>query len=336
MKHKRFLAIVAATVLILSGLLLTCFYAALGRTHSVAADSRCGAAVYKRQIASGRPSPKLVVIAGSSAVSGINAEMLSNALGIPVANMGLFASLGPGILLHEAKLVLKPGDTALIALEYNSYTFDAPTTPAIDFVLTCDSNYWAELPLRGKAAYVFGLDLDQLASIVHPKKRSNAGPDAEEAEKPGALTQYGDKRLEQSFFPPLSDNEKQRIALYQPIDIALNPGSRGASDIVDFVHWARAHEVRVIATWPNTIDFPAYRRTKGFDLIAQFYQDLGVPVAGSPSIALFPREMFYDTQYHLDLDGIVQRTKLLIPALRQAMSVAAAGGDGAAAPMVAQ
>jgi hypothetical protein len=320
MRHRRFLIIVAATVVILSGLVLAGFYSALGRTHSVAADSRCGAATYKRTIASAQSSPKLVIIAGSSAVSGINAEMLSKDLGIPVANMGLFASLGPGILLHEAKQVLKAGDTALIAFEYNSYTFDAPTAPAIDFVLTCDPGYWNELPLRGKVAYVFGLDLRRVVSLLNPSKGSAAGPqEGDEAQQPGKLTQFGDKRLDPTLFPPLSQQVKQRVALYQPIDIALNLGARGVSDIAEFVQWAKAHDVRVIATWPNTIDFPAYRRNKGFDRIAGFYRELGVPMAGAPSISLFPREMFYDTQYHLGLDGIVERTRLLAPALRAAM-----------------
>jgi hypothetical protein len=320
MRHRRFLVVVALTVLVLSGLVVASFYSALGRTHSVAADSRCGAAMSKRSMASAQPSPKMVIIAGSSAVSGINAETISNALGIPVVNMGLFASLGPGILLHQAKQVLKPGDTVVIALEYNSYTFDAPTSPAIDFVLSCDAGYWQELPLRRKVAYVFGLDLKRVVALFLPSKDSTAKPQQdEEAPASGKLTQFGDKRLDPALFPPLSAQVKQRVALYQPMDIVLNPEAQGVADIQEFVQWAKAHDVRVIATWPNTIDFPVYRHSPGFDQIGQFYKELGVPTAGAPAIALFPREMFYDTQYHLGLDGIMERTRLLIPALRAAM-----------------
>jgi hypothetical protein len=101
----------------------------------------------------------------------------------------------------------------------------------------------------------------------------------------------------------------------------------GVGAIRDFVGWAKANKVTVLATWPNTIYFPSYESDPGFARIAAFYASLGVPVIGDPSISWLPREFFYDTQYHLNIEGILLRTDRLIQALQAVLPRPAAGNQ---------
>ncbi len=322
-RHRRFLALVAVATVVFAASWAGLFYAMLD-TRTRETEGRCSAAAYKKAMAERFNSPKMVIIAGSSSVGGINAEMISQATGVPTLNMGLFAALGPQILLNEAKQTLKPGDTALIALEYNAYTYDGPTAPAVDFILGCDRALFASLPLKDKARYVFGLDVKRIIDTL--RWRQTHGGEAEDLmQRPETLSSYGDKRLEPRYFPPLSPADQQRMALYQPTPITLNPDVAGVGAIRDFVAWARQNQVTVFATWPNTIYFPSYETNPGFTRIAEFYAGLGVPVIGDPAISWLPREFFYDTQYHLNIEGIRVRTDRLIQALQAVLPRHAAG-----------
>lgn len=313
-RHRRFVALVAVATAVFAAAWTGLFYAMFD-TRTRETEGRCSASAFKKAIAENFPSPKMVIIAGSSSVGGINAEMISKATGLPTLNMGLFAALGPQILLNEAKQTLKPGDTAMLALEYNAYTYDGPTAPAVDFILGCDRALFASLPLGEKARYVFGLDLKRVIDVLRSRQIHGSGAE-DRMQRPEALSPYGDRRLEPRFFPPLAPAEQQRMALYQQTPILLNPDVAGVGAIRDFVSWAKANRITVLATWPNTIYFPSYESDPGFARIAAFYASLGVPMIGDPSISWLPREFFYDTQYHLNIEGILLRTDRLIQALR--------------------
>jgi hypothetical protein len=320
--HKRFLAIVAVTLLVVTAGLGATFYALFG-VQAGSADNRCTGAMKKQAIGAAMASPKLVIVAGSNAVNGLNAEMISSAIGMPVLNMGLFASLGPRLLLDEAKPILHRGDVVLIALEYNSYTFDQPTAPTVDFILGCNRAFFDGLSPAEKVRYVFSLDVQRVWDAVFNRVDASG---EEGFEAPDVLTRFGDKRLDARFFPPLSQEQKDRLALYQPEPIEFDPQADGVKAIREFVAWGKQNGIGVVATWPNTIYFPSYENAPGFTQIRHFYESIGVPVAGDPAISLFPASMFYDTQYHLDIEGIVTRTRMLIPPLRQALAAMKAGG----------
>jgi hypothetical protein len=182
------------------------------------------------------------------------------------------------------------------------------------------------LRLGEKARYVLSLDASRLVDMWRRRHEDTLDDAVYEAQSVRALTSFGDKRLDSRFFPPLSEEQKERLALYQPEPIEFDPQADGVQAIRDFVEWSKQNGIGVIATWPNTIYFPSYENAPGFDTIRRFYESMGVPVAGDPAISLFPANMFYDTQYHLNVEGIITRTRMLIPPLRQALAAVKAGG----------
>jgi hypothetical protein len=281
------------------------FYLEIG-TFTESSYGRCQNVGLKRELVRQVGSPKLVVVAGSSTARGINAEMLSQAIGRQAANFGLFAGIGPDVVLYEARRVLKPGDVALLALEYNHYVSEGPSADAIDYVLACGRGLFRSLPLIEKLQYVFSLPLSRVYGSL-----AWSPPAISKGDGRGSLTALGDMKLIPKVFPPVSDQDRTRMSLYRPMPIAMNPDSQGARAIAAFVAWAKERNIKVIATWPNTIYFPEYAHDSGFDDIRRFYAGLGVAMVGDVSSSLLPLSMFYNTQYHLNIEGIRVRSRRL-------------------------
>jgi hypothetical protein len=124
------------------------------------------------------------------------------------------------------------------------------------------------------------------------------------------MLRYGDRAPSE---PDLIDEAtRRRLQLYQPIPISIRTDAEGPRAIASFITWARSHDIKVVATWPNTIYFPAYELASGFLEIIDFYKSLGVPVIGRPQDAMYPTDLFHDTQYHLNSAGISRRTNNMI------------------------
>ena len=83
---------------------------------------------------------------------GINAEEIERQTGFPTANFGTNAGLGPSIILHLTRKVCRPGDTVLLAFEYELYLGEDLTLGTADEVLM---NYI----LGHDREYVMGLSL---------------------------------------------------------------------------------------------------------------------------------------------------------------------------------
>src|SRR5262249_61259535 len=81
----------------------------------------------------------------------------------------------------------------------------------------------------------------------------------------------------------------------------ISPFSR--REIETFAAWCGTHGVTVVAAMPPFIDFAAYRTNGFFEFVGAIeglYASLGIEVLPAPRSGLFPRELFFDTWYHLN------------------------------------
>ncbi|MGH6927085.1 MAG: hypothetical protein ACREEV_02115, partial [Dongiaceae bacterium] len=211
--HVRFISIAMAAAATCAALWSVLFHLELG-THTESSRGRCESVQLKRELVRRVASPKLAVIAGSSAARGVNAEILSQVTGRQTVNFGLFAGIGPDVVLYEARRILKPGDTALIALEYNHFVSEGPSADAIDYVLGCGREFFRLLPLAEKIRYVFSLPLSRVyRSLATPPAHASKGSDG------SPLTALGDTKLVPKVFPPISEQDRTRMSLYRPMPI---------------------------------------------------------------------------------------------------------------------
>ncbi|WLQ15131.1 hypothetical protein O5O45_04200 [Hahella aquimaris] len=261
------------------------------------------------ELAERMQGPNLLLIGGSGVRAGFSAQMLSDELHLNALNFGLQASMGPDLTLSEAKRALKPGDTALLAFEYPQYKHDSWNPIELNYGLGCAAAWFKQKPLPDIVEGLMATDLSRIVDVWRFASKENKQLNTFDS------NEHGD-RLPESF-PAVSDKVKRRLSLYQPVNIGIDAESRGAQAIKAFVEYAKANNIKVFATWPNTIDFPEYRKTSGFKQIKEFYTNLGVQMIGEPQLGLYPTTAFYDTQYHLDYASIKKRTQDFITALKQ-------------------
>jgi hypothetical protein len=257
--------------------------------------------------------PKMLVVAGSSALFGVSAEMIQQTTQVPTINLGSHAGLGIDYLLHRAKEFAKPGDTILLAPEYELYMADYKrSNTLVGYVFAHDPGYILSNP-----KIIFELSLERLMYGIGV--RLKLLPTIETSGYNNNLNENGDIV---GNYESLIDAEKRaKLATVEPFPVKLNVLENPAAfqKLSKFLNWCRNNEVKVIATWPNTLWFDAYSQPKYqrlFDDIQKFYQKSGVIIAGSSRASMYEKSWFYDTIYHLHARGVKARTEQLIAQLK--------------------
>lgn len=257
-------------------------------------------------------APKLVVVGGSNALTGIDVRSLADRLSVRAFNFGLAASFGPGFQTFEAAKILKPGDAVLMPFEYMAYDYATPRNSLIDTVYSCGIDYWRTLGWRERIFYVMAAKPFRLFDSLLFRNRD--GEMARVAEQAAAdAGPLGQGRSSTSTLRVATS--EPNLTNHTPLDIRFDPDSAGARAIAGFVAWARQHDVRVFATWPNTLAYAQYRGLKSLSQIRDFYRGLRVPVIGAPADAMFAPALMGDSVYHLNAEGRRVRTLRLADAL---------------------
>lgn len=302
----RYCLIVLATFAIGCAVWVGVAFSHFGR-HTNASYGLCRLVEAKRTIARRADEPKVLFVAGSSAIRGLDAARVHRATGINLVNFGLHAGLPPGVMLHEAKKVLEPGDAAILGFEYTAYTRTGPTSRGIDFVYGCGESYFDQAPWDARLMILFGLSPLQ---VVKPFVQSPRAYFAKWGRDETAFGPRGD-------LPPAAFDrpDPRRVQAYGPEPIGIAEGGTGAREVAAFIDWAAEQGVDVFATWPNTIEFPTYEDHPGFEEVRDFYDELDVPVIGQPQDAMFPKSLHYNTNYHLKVEGVRLRTERFIDLL---------------------
>jgi hypothetical protein len=76
------------------------------------------AIIDKHQILNATPSPKIILIGGSSVAYGIDSQLMQDSLGIPVVNMSFQYFLGSDFLFRQLLNSLNKGDKIISSFEY--------------------------------------------------------------------------------------------------------------------------------------------------------------------------------------------------------------------------
>lgn len=275
---------------------------------------------FKTNLISSLDRPKLLIVAGSNANAGISCQTIQAATGVSCLNGGVHAGIGLDYLFARARSWLNPGDMVLLPLEYEHYLGNGiPSDRFVDHVLAHDPQYLRSLDLISQVRFLGGISFERLgqgviARLTHSPSNQKQAIAGEEVNK----NQYGDNTHQREA--DLTPELRERIANLQPLSLGgYLKSSYGMEKIAEFVNWCQQNEIKVLATWPNTIWFEQYRQPQPqafFQSIEDFYRSLGVPLLGSAESAMYDKSMFYDTIYHPHDRGKRQRTEELIGLLR--------------------
>jgi membrane protein insertase Oxa1/YidC/SpoIIIJ len=90
---------------------------------------------------------------------------------------------------------------------------------------------------------------------------------------------------------------------------------KGAKPLWEFITWAENNKVTVLATYPNLARNEKYSSVENQRIanqITRIYQTHKIKPLGSAEEAMFQQSLYYNTSYHLLLEGVEIRTKKLL------------------------
>lgn len=263
--------------------------------------------------------PRIVIVAGSGALFGLDSHALEAAWGRPVVNYAVNAGLTLPYILHTARESLSPGDIALLPLEYSLYQDDGlPNGQIIDLAVGRDRRYWLGLTWTEKIRFAAHMSLERLAIGWHKHPDQAVGAGTYGAHH---IDTYGDQTHTDE-----TERGPQEMAGYALARHKVwNYGQRDESDTAawtqlrDFARWAKARQVCILAIPPAIMAQPAYQ-TNGVE--HAFYASLpervrasGLAFLGDPVAFMYPAGFFFDTEYHLTHSGRTQHTRNVITLL---------------------
>ena len=289
----------------------------------------------KIQLLENHIEPHVIIVGGSNAAFGFDSTKLQQEFEMPVINAGLHAALGLDFCLDVAQRYSRPGDIILLAPEWDllAGTFSA-RTPQMQQLIRQSPNAWTfihnEKDLTIKS-FLEQRALGELAHIVQTGTKIHTKKKQEQKNiiysEPGKYSrlnfnQQGDfvghhqlgtivdiENLEASFHFPekqlntaiaklnqcakrLEENQSRMYLLYPPVP---TPFFKIASS-----RFAQTH---------NRLE-----------------AELSFPILYLPEDVNFPESQFFDTCYHLNLEGKTKRTELVTRSLRKMLIANQADG----------
>ena len=276
----------------------------------------------KESIINSVQPPRIVVIAGSNGIYGINTKRIFEKTGIPSVNLSSSVCIELNYIFYHARKYLKKGDIVVVAPEYQFYGSPVMSTTNTAFILKHDRKYFFQLPLGEKLRWLYGENLplifgglvqskDRTASIAF-LARQNA---REHLNEHGDYTGHGKSTQSVEAAQGLKVSHAATIIKY----LSRNKKSHSGWDTIrDFVGWCRENGIVVFATFPSMAHYPEYdapEAVDGFKDIVEKYHAMNVSTLGIPEDFIWDVSEFYDSHYHLTEEAMLKRTDKILSLL---------------------
>ena len=255
------------------------------------------------------------VIGGSTTTFGIDAESLEREYGLPVANLGLHAGMGPDVCAGFGFAALQPGDTLIVSLEPSMLTEEhsGPTSLGVRMA-------WA---LGQPAILDWGNASAPWQHLVNPSKLQPGGYHV--------MTMLGKLALNQPLYRYSVEDSRpgglQTTSERRPSALSQVGSEGDVVEVSESGHTllagirdeaaARGIRVAYLLPWAYASDAEASQirqRNK------QLLQEVGkyLPVIEEPELGVRTEpDKFADSRQHLTEQAARQRSEQLVPLLKK-------------------
>lgn len=279
----------------------------------------------KDRIANAIPGPKILFAGGSNVQYGIRAGIVEKSLGVAVVNYGIHAALPFSYILHRVQRVAKPGDTVVLIPEYEYYfrdPFDSNKV-SINYLSICDQEFLRHSFLK-YIHFLFTVPSDiMFARLFTDSKKITDQVKGRYAETESLFDHYGDRNGTSKA--KMGDRESRLIETAHATSLAhatpdkYSPFLPG-SVLEQFISWCHENRIQLEVGYPNTIYFSEYNEQSAREFLAfheVFFKKRNIDALMTPQATMLPKEDFFDTVYHLNEEGAIKRTEMIIPELQR-------------------
>ena len=260
---------------------------------------------------------KIIFSGGSNLAYGINCKKLTKSLNIPVINYGCMVGLGPEIIFENMKHHLNENDKVIFCWEYETYLFERKNRNLnyLGMIEGPQNSVIQNFPFYDRVSLRLYFPISLIRFSIFSMLNSDRNIDkiykcGWKFDELGNVTsnvgiQIQDRELLATPSKALVNKIKINDDLYEIMREVKN--------------FAELRNIELYATWPNIFKHPKYSSNRlvkqNFETIREFWQNLKIPMIGNPYETMYSSEYFYDSLYHLNQEGVSQRTSKLLDQL---------------------
>ncbi len=267
------------------------------------------ATIDKHRTAESMPGERILIVGGSNASFGTDSRAIHEQLGRHPINLGLHAGLGLDFMLNEAREVMRPGDVVLLNLEYQHLLMDATDLTIMQLLEYRPQSVEYLTWSQRKRLLDYGLVYLRkvIGKSTKPRKHDDQpGYGREE------FNEYGDVI-----------GHHTAVSLYAHAGAAADWGpvdgryvASAVAKLNQFARQCRDQNIDVFYVHPAIAQNVYEASSESIDYVDQAVSSwVQIPVLNSAAEMVYPNEMFYDTPYHLLLEGKQRKTALMIDRL---------------------
>jgi len=261
---------------------------------------------FKESIADSIQGNKILFASGSNNFLGIRAYQIEEEFKVPTVNMSIHAGLQAEYILHRLKSSVNSGDMVIAPFEYSNLGYTGePGVTLNKYILSYDKQYVDDhYGLVDRLKLLSSISILDLAnSVIFGTTK------AEDIEKRANflknINRNGDM-LNMTQHDSLK-TKKNPFALPKPFDVETT----GLKAIKEFNRYCKKNNVTFFITFPNLIKDKAYTKKKYqeyFEFLLSYFKSNDIAVIGTPEDAMYPKKLFFDSEYHLISNGSDIRT----------------------------
>lgn len=276
---------------------------------------------HKLASASQIDEPKLLVVAGSNALFGIDSAQLEQAFGRPVLNLGINAGIQSPFIAAYARQAIRPGDWVLLPLEYPLYHDRGRVGYAF-------LDYWLSHPSYRS----LGLTVAELAQLLWQTPLARVW-EGYRGLPPGFSVAglYGVHNMNAHGDQVRTGRDHQEEWMRQMVDRSETAryGALAAPRHAGWQRWREfAETVRAVGGCavfiPATmLERPSYREgAEGayYRGLPHAAREQGLRFVGEPFDFMYPAGDFFDTNFHLNAEARVRHTRRVIELVKPVFS----------------
>lgn len=254
----------------------------------------------KMELLEKTPSPRIIIVGGSSSAFGLNSKRISDSLNLPVINTALHASIGLKFIIDDIETRLRDGDIVVITPEYTHFDGCAYGEP-MTLPIALKSTGWKNLHLLNLKQW--GVLLRGLPDLRKYQKVKFT----ETTYKASNFNEYGDEVAHLS----LPD-----VEIPEPAP-ATNPLDDEFCEY--FAEKITELEKRcIVVITPCVCRESLYNAYKpNIDKIDKKLTELGHPFNVPPRKHALHDSCAYDTDYHMNKYGVEIYTGMIIEELKE-------------------
>lgn len=267
-----------------------------------------GAVIDKVELLETAPPPRIIFVGGSMLAFGLDSEKLQKELGYSIVNFGTHAAYGLRFMLDIIKQGLQPGDIIIIIPEYELF-----------FMGVDGHETMAELILAYPEALKYMKTIGQIQNIIEvfPRIMEIKEEVLYSKPKPHGVYSRGGFNIFGDVISHLGkQNHQIDVDKSNPFyaDPAISPSVEKAVFLLnDFIDIARQKGVGVYFMYPALLDqMFFYFEDSIIPLSQKLEKEIHAPIISKPHESVFPIEFFFDTVYHLNMQGREKFTQLVL------------------------